>query len=481
MIKFRKHPCKEAECILQYVEDSLAGKKTRTPEISYYLHERVLNQFQRLLDSEAKMSVSAKELLDIVSSLSSFDVGMTHISNQLSDFASEMAIVSESNLAIVEQTTAEMNEVNSVVASTSKTLDNLSHESMLLAKKNDESMSLLEELRSFKDGVINDNEVMIVKIQHLMELAKEVENVVSSVQDIADKTNLLSLNAAIEAARAGENGRGFAVVANEIRNLADDTKKKLNGMMQFVNSIHSAAEETKVSLNNTIKSSSQMSEKIEAVSDTVSKNVDMLNNVIEDVGLINKSMQGIKIATDEINQAMEASSIDAEKLTSMTQSIHEDAIKSVEFAGQISQIDNRLSEMLNEMFQSLEGGAHAITKEEILEAISKAVQAHKKWIGVLKTSVDEMRIYPLQTNSNKCAFGHFYNAIRINYQEVIEEWEQIGDIHHRFHLTGDKVIEAIKNQQNARALDLYNEAEDLSREIIRLMEDIMGKLSKLDK
>ncbi len=224
-----------------------------------------------------------------------------------------------------------------------------------------------------------------------------------------------------------------------------------------------------------------MSEKIEAVSDTVSKNVDMLNNVIEDVGLINKSMQGIKIATDEINQAMEASSIDAEKLTSMTQSIHEDAIKSVEFAGQISQIDNRLSEMLNEMFQSLEGGAHAITKEEILEAISKAVQAHKKWIGVLKTSVDEMRIYPLQTNSNKCAFGHFYNAIRINYQEVIEEWEQIGDIHHRFHLTGDKVIEAIKNQQNARALDLYNEAEDLSREIIRLMEDIMGKLSKLDK
>jgi len=451
------------------------------PEIKYHLHKRVLNQFQRLLDSEAKMSVSAKELLDIVSSLSSFDVGMTHISNQLTDFASEMATVSESNLAIVEQTTATMNEVNNAVTSTSQTLNSLSSQSKTLANKNDESMNLLRELQAFKDNVIHDNEIMIEKIQHLVDLAAEVENIVNSVQDIAEKTNLLSLNAAIEATRAGENGRGFAVVAQEIRKLADDTKENLNGMMRFVSSIKIAAEESKRSLNNTIKSSSQMSEKIEAVSNTVSENVGMLNIVIEDVDIINKSMQGIKIATDEINQAMEVSSRDAEKLSIMTQSIHKDALKSVEFAGQISQIDNRLSDMLNVMFQSLEGGAHAITNKEILEALSKAVNAHIKWIEVLKTSVDEMRIYPLQTNSKKCAFRHFYNAISINYTEIIDDWERVGKVHHEFHLMGDKVMEAIRNKQKAQAQDLYNKAEVLSKEIIHLMENITGKLSKLEK
>ncbi len=474
-----KPQCKEAECILKYVEDTLVGKQTSGPEIKYHLHKKVLNQFQRLLDSEAKMSLSAKELLDIVSSLSNFDVGMTHISNQLTDFASEMAIVSESNLAIVEQTTATMNDVNNVVASTSDTLNNLSSEGKSLAKENDVSVSLLTELQSLKDNVIHDNEIMIDKIQHLMDLAAEVENIVNSVQDIAEKTNLLSLNAAIEASRAGENGRGFAVVAQEIRKLADDTKQNLNGMMQFVSSIQIAAEESSKSLNNTIKSSSQMSEKIESVSDTVSKNVGMLNNVIEDVDIINKSMQGIKIATDEINQAMEVSSHDAEKLSIMTQSIHEDALKSVEFAGQISQIDNRLSDILNVMFQSLENGAHAITKEEILDVLTKAVKAHIKWIQVLKTSVDEMRIYPLQTNSKKCAFGHFYNAICINYTEIIEDWKQIGDIHHEFHLIGDRVMEAIKNNQKAVAQDLYNKAEILSKKIINLIEKITGILSSL--
>jgi len=425
--------------------------------------------------------VSAKELLDIVSSLSNFDVGMTHISNQLTDFASEMSAVSQSNMAVVEQTTANMNEVNNAVSSTSQTLDTLYSESELLAKKNDESMGLLKELQTFKDNVIHDNEIMIDKIQHLMDLASEVENIVKSVQNIAEETNLLALNAAIEAARAGENGRGFAVVAQEIRKLSDDTKQKLKGMMQFVNSIQIAAEESKISLNNTIKSSSQMSEKIEAVTDTVSKNVGMLDNVIKNVGLINKSMQEIRIATDEINQAMEASSSDAEKLTIMTQSIHEDSIKSVEFAGQISEIDNRLSDILNIMFESLEGGAHSITKDEIMDVLAKATKAHIKWIDVLKTSVDEMRIYPLQTNPKKCAFGHFYNAIRINYSEIIKDWEQIGNVHHEFHLIGDKVIEAIKNDQKAEAHDLYSKAEKLSKEIIHLIENITGKLSQLDK
>lgn len=472
--------CQEAECILQYVENALDGKNTKTPELEYHLHQRLFDQFQRLLDSEEKMSISAKELLDIVSLLSNFDIGMTHISNQLTDFSSDMAVVSESNLAIVEQTTAQMNEVNEVVSSTSHTLASLASGSKSLAAKNDESINLLQELHSLKDSVIHDNEIMIEKIQHLTNLATEVENVVNSVKGIAEKTNLLALNAAIEAARAGESGRGFAVVAQEIRNLADDTNQNLNGMMQFVNSIRVAAEESKISLSNTNESSSQMSTKIEEVSDTVSENVGMLNNVMEDINSINESMQGIQTATVEINNAMESSSQDAEKLAIMTHGIKENAQKSVEFAGQISKIDNRISEMVGEMFDSLEGGNYTITKEEILETLSKAVTAHIKWVEVLKNSVDEMSIYPLQTNPKKCAFGHFYNAIHINYTEILGEWEQIDEIHHRFHQIGDKVIEAIKKNQKAGAMDLYHEAEMLSKEIINLMEVISSKLSLME-
>jgi len=194
---FRKAPCEEAECIVKYLEDSLKGKIAKSPDIKYPLHIKVLSNFEKLLANEAKMSQSAKQMLDIVSSISSFDVGMSHISYQLMDFAKEMTSLSESNLAVVEETTANMNEVNQSIDITSQTLNDLANESEALTKKNDESINLLDEVQILKENVMQDTGTMSKKIQLLVDLAAEVGKIVDSVQAIAEQTNLLALNAAI--------------------------------------------------------------------------------------------------------------------------------------------------------------------------------------------------------------------------------------------------------------------------------------------
>ncbi len=468
--------CGEMQKLMNYVDEFNRGKNPSKPDISYGLHKDVLDSFEQLMENEKRMSQSAKEILDIVSSLSEFDVGMSHISNQLMGLADDMSMISQSNLAIVEETTAGMQQVNESISTTSQTLENLACESTLLSEKNDESISLLEDVQNIKEDVQKDTRQMSDKFEQLVELAEEVSRIVDSVQEIADQTNLLALNAAIEAARAGEHGRGFGVVAEEIRNLADDTMQNLNGMREFVTSIHAATNDGKESLNKTLESTDDMNDKIEGVNATVIENVEMLGSVLKDVDLINSSMEEIRHASNEINEAMNESIRDSERITDMTENIYSEARHSVDFAKRISDIDDRLSEITNYLYEGLEGGVNAMSREEFKGIIIRAKESHIEWIDRLKTIVDSMEVAPLQVDANKCAFGHFYNAVNIEDEAIRDIWASIDSIHHDFHDLGDRAIEGVEDGDYELANDSYKEAYDISQVLLGKMDQVLKEL-----
>ena len=238
-----KSGCAEMNCILQSMDKVLAGQEERIPKSDYGIHKHVVDTFDKLMENEGRMSDAAREVLDVATSISSFDVEMSHISNQLMNFAGEMEDVGESNLAVVEETNATMNQVTNSIDEAAETLNQLKDESTKFADQNNESVQLLHEVNGLKENVLDDTKHMNEKIEQLVQLAVEVGKIVESVQQIANQTNLLALNAAIEAARAGEQGKGFSVVADEVRNLADNTKTNLDGMRDFVDKIYAAASE----------------------------------------------------------------------------------------------------------------------------------------------------------------------------------------------------------------------------------------------
>ncbi len=138
------------------------------------------------------------------------------------------------------------------------------------------------------------------EIEKLGDSSKKIGEIISVIDEIADQTNLLALNAAIEAARAGEQGRGFAVVADEVRKLAErttDATKSITNMIQGIQ------QETQKAVNEMVRGTSEVTIGIELADqagDSLNKVVSSSEEVLDMINQISASNAELSATGDEI-------------------------------------------------------------------------------------------------------------------------------------------------------------------------------------
>jgi len=170
--------------------------------------------------------------------------------------------------------------------------------------------SMNELKHTFKENVENT--------EKLVAQTNEIEEIISAIQSIAEKTNLLALNAAIEAARAGEHGKGFAVVADEVKKLASQSSGATNQVAFILEKIRNDSAQT----NRTMKESNLLLEKSEKATQNVEQTFasveEMIFYSLQDIAGIGKMIAELRHVFQGVSsEIINISSISEENFASL--------------------------------------------------------------------------------------------------------------------------------------------------------------------
>ena len=208
----------------------------------------------------------------------------------------------------IAATTTEIGATSSQIATTatglvqtmaevSTTAEHAQH----LAREGRTGLSRMEQTMSHVNGSVSD---IATKLSVLSEKASGINAVVTTITQVADQTNLLSLNAAIEAEKAGEFGRGFAVVAREIRRLADQTAIASSDIGDMVKEMQAAVTTGVMGMDKFADQVRQANQEVHTVSAQLAQIIDQVQALMPRIETINSGIQGQAAGATQISEAL---------------------------------------------------------------------------------------------------------------------------------------------------------------------------------
>ncbi|MEO2495987.1 methyl-accepting chemotaxis protein, partial [Clostridium paraputrificum] len=325
------------------------------------------NEFGTIANSLNKAQDNIKELLKV----------LIESTEDMSAGSEELYATVEEMTSQLEEISASANNINSTVQETSATAEELyasisevSSRTIVLEEKANEGRGNAEKIskkaydtKVSTKALLDNNEKVFLSVKEeiieAMNKAKVVDEIMvmaNTINEIAEQTNLLALNAAIEAARAGEQGKGFAVVADEVRTLAEQSSEAVKDVQTTIKDVREA-------FNKIAGSSNKL---LTFISEDVSKEgyklLELGNDYEEDGIFMNKMSSDIASMSTEINETTKDINSAVEEVAGMAQNSAEN----------VSSIKDYISEATEAMEQvAVTAQTQAESAQKLTELVAK--------------------------------------------------------------------------------------------------------------
>ena len=303
--------------------------------------EKVQDVTKQVVSLSQQLSASAKET--------------TKASEQTASAATDISEASDVQMIRIEEVTAYTKEINEQIQSIAtfiQQIESQAHDTTNYARNGTDLMSVMVD----KIDDIAKKTSHTERVIHALEShSSSIEAITETIHNIAEKTNLLAINASIEASRAGESGQGFAVVAEEVRKLAEQSGESASEITDKINNIHTEikgsvsaiqennvavqegqkiVEETSKAFADIIRSIEQVNEDVQKVTQstkTLSNQSHQLVGNIDDIKTsslrIDQNIQHIASASEEQTATMQEVTSASEFLTKQTDILEEESNK----------------------------------------------------------------------------------------------------------------------------------------------------------